>query len=50
MSLYSPGTLHDLAMLYLRNQDLSGKTPSEIYALYVAAIRELTNTAHNWEL
>lgn len=46
---FSNETIHELAMLYLQNQDLTGKTPAEIYGIYMAAIKELSETAYNWE-
>ena len=47
---FSNETIHELAMLYLQQQDLSGKTPAEVCKLYMDVVRELINTAHNWEL
>lgn len=34
MSKLSQNTLESLAILYLQNQDLSGKSPEELYQLY----------------
>lgn len=40
---------HELAMLYLKSQDLSGKTPAEIFEMYKDAIHELMNkSAEGW--
>lgn len=37
-----PGTKAEaLAMLYVQNQDLTGKTPAQIAALYDAAYKEI---------
>lgn len=33
-----------LAFLYTQNQDLKGKTPSEIAKIYVSAYDEISNT------
>lgn len=35
-----------IAYLYVQNQDLSGKTPTEIYDMYHAALNELKKN-HN---
>lgn len=43
---------HELAMLYLHNQDLSGKTPAEICKLYADALdqfaRALAKDQPSW--
>lgn len=43
---------HELAILYLHNQDLSGKTPAEICAMYAEAKeqfeKELANNRPSW--
>ena len=36
-----------LAMLYMQSQDLSGKTPSEIYQMYREAYDEICETESN---
>lgn len=36
-----------LAMLYLQNQDLSGKTPSEIHTMYREAVQEIREDYHS---
>lgn len=46
---FSNETLEHIAMLYLQNQDLSGKTPTEIYSMYMAALKELHNAAYSWD-
>lgn len=36
-----------LAMLYTQNQDLKGKTPSEITKIYISAYDEISNNIGN---
>lgn len=38
-----PRTLSEaVAFLYLQNQDLKGKSPSEIYEMYITALAEIS--------
>lgn len=39
--------IHELTMLYLQNQDLSGKTPAEIHDMYQAAFAEIKKKREN---
>ncbi|MDH4419947.1 hypothetical protein QEZ44_00540 [Bacillus cereus] len=36
-----------LTMLYLQNQDLAGKTPSELVDLYISVTEEITEAFRN---
>ena len=41
---------HEIAMLYLKSQDLSGKTASEVYEMYTSALTEIMNkSADGWD-
>lgn len=42
MSLFPRNAQEALVMLYLQNQDLSGKTPSEINTMYWEALEAIT--------
>ena len=35
-----------LAMLYLKNQDLAGKTPEELFKLYTGTVDKMYNYAY----
>lgn len=35
-----------LAMLYLENQDLAGKTPEELFKLYTGTVHKMYNYAY----
>ncbi len=35
-----------LAMLYLKNQDLAGKTPEELFKLYTETVHKMYNYAY----
>ena len=39
--LFPKSKYEAIAYLYIQNQDLSDKTPTEIYAMYQAALSEL---------
>lgn len=36
-----------LAMLYLQNQDITGKTPEELFKLYTETVHKIYNYAHD---
>lgn len=41
LSSFPSDRIQGLAMLYTQNQDLKGKTPSEIAKIYVSAYHEI---------
>lgn len=38
---FSGNSAEALAMLWLRKQDISGKSPAEMYGMYTAAVKEI---------
>ncbi|MCQ6356411.1 hypothetical protein [Bacillus cereus] len=47
LNTFPSNRIQALTMLYLQNQDLTGKSPSEIVDLYISATQEIKESFRN---
>ncbi|UPJ16063.1 hypothetical protein MYW48_25815 [Bacillus cereus] len=47
LNTFPSNKIQALTMLYLQNQDLTGKSPSEIVDLYISTSKEISESLRN---